>query len=1631
MAISLNPTYSFNTSVVYLHNGKPLFYEAIVQSDEDLEKLTLNVSYFPDYVQPQTYEIPELRAGIPVVLRSNKPAYDLQKLKNIVEEEPGQMTFTLSCKGEILYNQSFNFRWMPGNAWASGEASYFPELLVALVLPNDPVVDKVLHNAGKLLEANGKKSAWQGYIGEDKNSILNKLKAIWHTLQNYNINYALPPQGELDENTGKMQKVRIPSQIIQGGCATCLDSTLFMAAIVAQAGFHPIVILVKGHAFLGVMLKEANLNKAIVTSISYLRNLAELEELVLIETTCVTRGSNTSFDDAIDIGKNNLWNEEQPLENAFDVTLLWGQGITPLGTPRETNLPPAIDEQANTDVKLNFLPEKTIAELEAEQSLVSARKRTRMENWQLKLLDLSTRNNLLNCKIDKSQITLLLHDCAKLEDDLINGKSFKLAQVQFTYELEEAIKTQDKEKLETIICEQAKEMYKRGILSASSTSKAHNLEKSIYNLYLASRRNLEESGSNTLFIACGFLKWVRRDKGKQQMMAPLLLIPVRLTRKSVKSGFQLQTTDEETRINLTLLELLKTEYDLRISELESELPTDTSGIDVAKIFTIVRRAITDFDGWEVEPTCTLGIFSFAKYLMWKDLCERQTSLLSNPIVKHLSSEERTVFPSQVGFPNPAELDNEADAQEVYTPLSSDSSQLSAILATGRGKNFVLIGPPGTGKSQTISNMIAHCLGHGKTVLFVAEKAAALSVVYNRLKRIGLGDFCLELHSNKAIKKEVLSQFKTALNNEASSTAPCNWEQTVSNLLHVRYGLNMLPWELHRLYPDGTSLYNDICLLLEAREVAKFTPCIDDPLTLTAERKGEILALTQELTLHYKSVEALFPGVAENLATTNYSSLWEEKLATALTQYSQTAESWDTHFNKLCTELQLNPEEYRSNADSLLQLLNLAEETLGQNTTSLLPSSSKSALESLEQALEEAKAYRKHQATLSLPYPEGLEDDPSIPTLYKEWKMSQFSNIVSRFFTTRRIRKTLQMHAFSRDIPDIRRDLEALLAMRKAKNADIFKLTDLPYYRKGVHIQQEDLEKAKSIAKTLSILKGVQHLSKRYLTVEGNPMQKGSDAEYARYTLNEHNTRKSTQKATLEHLLCTHLPSEADSHEGSGKWWSDEMLKIRKQWRLITVWNECANKAKEKGCGTIVRQLTSGQISHERLEDAVRINMSRCRLFAAVDASKSLTQFDATTHEAHIENFRAKDADLLSTTGTHLQDLLRTQAKGVHQYAKELAELQHELSKQRAHKPIRKLLSLTPHVSRLLKPCMLMSPLSVAQYLTPEAEPFDVVIFDEASQIPVWDAIGAIGRGKSAVIVGDPRQMPPTSFFSRSKTNDNDEEEDLEVDLESILDECLACGIPQMNLSWHYRSKSESLIAYSNRNYYDNKLLTFPAPIAKDRALQYHYVSGVYERGNNKRYNKKEAQALVEHVLSVLRRPGFKYDELTSIGIVTFNTQQQSIIQDMLEKARAEDETLEPFFDEENAEAIFVKNLENVQGDERGVIYFSTTFGPDEKGAISMNFGPLNQTGGERRLNVAITRARAGMEVFTSLKPEDINLNRTKARGVADLRGFLECAKVERQRISTGQRPLNLNQRKVYNVPSALHFRPEVGTVLAT
>lgn len=1597
-------------SSVYLVNDTPIVKKVHITSDTELFDLGFTISFHPDFVADLRYNIGHIGAGETIETACECGVLDIKRLKDLTEDEPGQATVKVYNGATLLDEQTAAFSWAPRNVWAGAGMS--PHMLAALVMPNDPAVDTIIHQAGEILKSNGLNSTFSGYKNQ-RATIINQLHAIWNAIANYKLTYALPPRSWYFAGEG--QKVRTPSQILQGGCATCLDSTAMLAAVYAQAGFNPVIILVPEHAFIGIRMENEILPKPITEHVEGIRNLVELGELHVLETTMLTHSTDStaaSFRDASEQGRRNLLNQKDGEEFlALDIVRIWSAGVTPIcgeqtengGTVKPLDSTPLQDQDTFEPETAPEEPQDDAEEIipETEQSNMA-----RMDVWKLKLLDLSLKNAMLNAPIDRHLVRLVVPDVIDFENRLSADQTFRLrsAPEALGRKIAAAIKEKSPEALEEIYRTQAEDMYKNNDLLAVVSRKnlsEEQLQKRILTIYRNAKTNMAESGNNTLYVACGFLKWTHTgDRKKRTLYAPLVLIPVKLTRKANKAGFTLNNNDDDPpEINRTLLEMLKEAYNLRIPELEQEeLPQDAHGLDIGTIFNSVRKAIREHADWEVIETCTLGILSFSKYPMWKDMCERGEEMMQNRIVAHLASDDEGPFPAQVDFPELCSLDDATrhNPETIYTPLSADSSQLSAVLAAGMGKNFVLNGPPGTGKSQTIANMIAHCMGSGKTVLFVAEKTAALSVVHKRLKRIGLGDFCLEMHSNKCNKKNVVMQFKDAL--EAAKSTPesiKNWSEAVQDLTARKKELAAYPAEIHATWPDDGTLNDDLNLLLEHSGMPEFTPCTAQPEAITRADKLALLNDYEEMAHVFRTVEHLYPGVAADMRRVQYSTGWEDKLHKALSAYISTAEAYDTAWLALTQQLGIEDAAYRPHTEQLCKLLALAAQHCDNDNSPLTDKKATERIRALIHLLKQAEAYRNHQAKLSIKYPiEKILDSRELDNLWHRCIVAASSNFFSKFLETRKIRKALQILARSPETPShALADVEHLIRMKESRDQAAKLMEEaagtLPHFFKGLQTRRSDLEAAQDLLGLIQQLNNVSKLATPYLGAQ-NPM--GADSPMHNILAQLHTARQAADSARqeLEALIENTLPEPPAQATGQSARWAQELQKLHRQWRLLCVWNKFAANATAKGYAGGVAALQEHRLSTNTIRLGAEYNLALLRLKHAIDHSERLTNFHAPMHEDTIAEYRQKDENLLTITGKTLHAILSKRAAGAldETYAKELQKLSHETTKQKMHLPPRQLLRHIPNIAPLLKPCMLMSPLSVAQYLSDNPVRFDVVIFDEASQIPVWDAIGAIARGNSAVIVGDPRQMPPTNFFAGNQTEDTDEAPERKKDLESILDECLARCIPEMSLLWHYRSRSESLIAFSNEKYYENKLTTFPAPIENDRALRYHFVKGKYERGSGRRCNVPEAEALVQHVIKTLKAQG----NSQSIGIVTFNIPQQKLIQSLLDKACEKDEELATLLSDDLPDAVFVKNLENVQGDERDIIYFSTTYGPDERGHVALNFGPLSQTGGERRLNVAVTRARVALHVFSSMRPEDIPLNRNLSRGSENLHYFLERAR---------------------------------------
>jgi very-short-patch-repair endonuclease len=450
---------------------------------------------------------------------------------------------------------------------------------------------------------------------------------------------------------------------------------------------------------------------------------------------------------------------------------------------------------------------------------------------------------------------------------------------------------------------------------------------------------------------------------------------------------------------------------------------------------------------------------------------------------------------------------------------------------------------------------------------------------------------------------------------------------------------------------------------------------------------------------------------------------------------------------------------------------------------------------------------------------------------------------------------------------------------------------------------------------------------------------------------------------------------------------------------LSIWldyNELLNRMKKFNLVKIVNSIESNVLSKNLIIEAYCYNFYNSLLRTVFKEYKILNKFSRLSHEEVIKTFKNIDLKLLQLNkqlvafNASKREMPISQSGGIVSTFTNKKLIEHEISKKKRHIPIRKLIERAGEAIQSLKPCFMMSPLSVAQYLPPNSMKFDVLLVDEASQLRPEEALGIIARTKQVVIVGDPKQLPPTSFFDTLRDESDNEEDTILDESESILDSCIDLYSPVRRLKWHYRSQHESLIDFSNQHFYDNDLIVFPSPTSissNELGLKHTYIeNAIYQGGAGKRYNKLEAKIVIEHIEKQIKEFPNK-----SLGIGTFNTSQRDLIQQLIDEKEKINPLVANYISKwkDSSEPFFIKNLESLQGDERDVIFISTTYGPDKNTAkVMQRFGPINQDSGWRRLNVLITRSKQKMHIFTSMQSSEILINENSSRGVIALKSFI-------------------------------------------
>lgn len=1267
-----------------------------------------------------------------------------------------------------------------------------------------------------------------------------------------------------------------------------------------------------------------------------------------------------------------------------------------------------------------------MSELDLEKELKEARRR---------LLDTGTRSRLIHVNRDNPKANCL---------NIINERSDDIFEILRVSEQKMRFKAMGKDKgidgdkillaLPDESLTPGGERHKDKFLETPLGPEA--LERRLLRLAAYAKTAEEEQGLNILYLALGFLRWKETSNSEKIREAPLILLPVELRRS--KSSHNLQVRGEDIMTNLSLQERLRQDFGITLPEI-----SETNEWHPSYYFTQVKEAISGQSSWEIDVDgMQLGFFSFAKLLMFRDLdtdAWPNNSLTRNTLLEGLL--RKGFEASDPIFNDKDKLDQLLTPFDIIQVVDADASQTKVIEEVRKGSNLVVQGPPGTGKSQTITNIIAAAAHDHKSVLFVAEKMAALSVVHDRLVKAGLRDICLELHSRRANKKVLVDELKRTLDNSRNVTPPIGDAKELQN---KRDTLNKVTEFLHKLMPENNeSLFQTVSELIGFLGTNKKPPEIphNGLEKLSHEERtqicGSIERFTKVLSRSKSHKQNPYHGTTKmDLQPPDLARLKNE-LPEAIRAIAKFQTETGDFAKRLQRDESFRVAESFALADNMMALAS-APKKASEYTLVLHSHADNSRMrESLAAGRNWQDAYQK--VTDLFVTPAWSADISQLRFAIARGCSSFWSRWFGNYRRASRDFATLLSGSLPK-VPTERLALvDSLLEVQerrqrlrseenwlaqvlgdfwRGENTDFSGLLEVCEWLskmksdRGFVGAEEIIIALREFSDPASSAESLRNIAREVLEKSSEPIQRLG------LNLEEAGIGKTLESASLDdlHNLFKRMQGSPESYVD----WVELQCSIENM--------------RKNGVGMIVEAVLENSLPPADAIDEFRYACAEARW---ENARRSIPEFSRLTsldrHE-YVSRFRKLERERMEETKHLIMNRYRQQLPS--SSAGEMVVIRGEIARKRGHKPIRRLIKQAGGTIQRIKPVLLMSPVSVAQFLPPGELRFDLLVIDEASQIRPEDAFGVVARSKQIVVIGDQKQLPPTSFFDRLLDESEEEEEEenavgaLATEMESILSLCEARGMRQRMLEWHYRSRDPSLIRVSNDEFYGHRLVLPPSPLEHDEnyGLKFRRIAGFYSRGNT-RTNKIEAQAIVKAVAQHAKmRPNY------SLGVVTFSKPQADMIREILEYERRQEENLDNFLREGQREDYFVKNIENVQGDERDVIFISVGYGPQEANGrlTSMNFGPINQEGGERRLNVLFSRARTRCEIFASFDPEDMNLTNIKNEGPRVLKKFLEFAKTGKidERHPTGREAENPFEEDVARFIRSLGYEadPQVGSI---
>lgn len=1233
----------------------------------------------------------------------------------------------------------------------------------------------------------------------------------------------------------------------------------------------------------------------------------------------------------------------------------------------------------------------------------------KLEASRKELLDLGMRNTLLNYKIPKPRgLHIVQEKSASIYEILVKQAKpmtflGRLVKDTDTIKDTDAIKGSDASnddsegilELPQLTEEEQQDAYNDTRLQTNETEQ--KLQTKLLNTYYFAKTSIEEQGVNILYLTLGMLNWFENGNTEDARLAPLILIPVALERSSATERFRLKFTGDDVGANLSLQAKMIADFNITIPDLP-----EADDFNIESYLKDIALRIKHHPFWKVDiDAIELGFFSFGKFMIYHDLDSNNWPDDNKPYDHAILG---SLFGNGFNEPQPTateedNLDKDTKANQLFNVVDADSSQVLAMLAVNEGRNMVIQGPPGTGKSQTITNIIANAVGQGKKVLFVAEKMAALDVVKRRLDSINLGEACLELHSHKANKRDLHTELRRIL--ELGKPTLAHLEDEIVQLDGYRGVLNGYCNSINKsIEQSGLSGQKVIGYLLQIAEKYKDIKLLNIPINdiehFGADQMRSASSMADLIEARLKDIgvpsKLLFYGTKLTLLLPHENGELIETLKTA----ADTTSKLQDMMNEVTKFIGIEPLFSADKLPYLIDILQVAAESPDLNEIAIKDNSWVLNYQDIQEALVTGKQLsdlKNQYADIFLPEAwdqNVLELRQNLIAYGSKWYkfiIGAYRRSIKQLASVAKNKLPGEAAGKIQYVDDIltARRLGALIQEQEPLGIRLFgnrwnKLkTDWGLLEEVLEYQVK-LHRAVSTGKYPSLI--LDFLNRKEYPA--------ASKEYISKLNDSFNNQKTAVEKVLQRLdfdrqsvAAQKIHSDQPFAELISRFnlYSEHLTEIQQ----AISWNNLAESANKEGLGNLIVSALNWEDAASLLKVSLHKTWYEYLIKKVMTERPPLRVFERTSHEETIDKF--KKLDLLNLQYNRARVALKHfEALPKEQGGGQWNVLRGEFNRKSRHMPIRKLMQEAGLAIQTIKPVFMMSPMSIANFLPPGSIEFDMVIFDEASQVRPVEALGAILRGKQVIVVGDTKQLPPTTFFDKMNSEIEDEE-NVTADIQSILGMCDGQGAPQRMLRWHYRSRHESLISLSNHEFYENKLVIFPSPGSKQRmGLAFHHLKeAIYDRGKT-RTNPKEAEivadAVIEHALK---------NQKQTLGVVAFSTSQMQAIQTSLEIRRRKNPETENFFRNHPHEPFFVKNLENVQGDERDVIFISIGYGRIEGGTVPMSFGPLNNEGGERRLNVLITRAKYRCEIFTNITADDIKPTAVTKFGIRALKSFLYFA----------------------------------------